>query len=53
MFLTFDKDKCPLCGTFGEESEIEDVNSCPRCGTKFNEFGVILAKKNEIDLHWN
>lgn len=53
MFLKFDKEKCPLCGTTGKEGNIENISECPRCGTQFNEFGIVMAKKKEMDLHWN
>lgn len=52
MFLTFNKDKCPLCGTLGEESSIRELNHCPRCGAKFNEFGVVLTEEKSLNIYW-
>lgn len=52
MFLRFEETKCPLCGTSGVDSEIEELSDCPKCGAKFNEFGVVHVPKNEMDLQW-
>ncbi len=52
MFLRFDKTKCPLCGTVGSDTEVKKLSNCPRCGTKFNEFGIVHAPNNEMNLHW-
>lgn len=52
MFLRFDGAKCPLCGTLGEDSSVKELSDCPRCGAKFNEFGVVHAPRNEMDIYW-
>jgi len=53
MFLRFNEEKCPVCGTLGEDSKIEELNSCPNCGTKFNKFGVVASPNNKNKkLQW-
>lgn len=53
MFLTFDEEKCPVCGVSGVESQIKELNECPNCGTKFNKFGIVMAENVSLNLHWN
>ncbi|MFP4116632.1 MAG: hypothetical protein ACLFQ8_00275 [Candidatus Aenigmatarchaeota archaeon] len=52
MFLRFEETKCPLCGTSGKDSDIEELSDCPKCGAKFNEFGVVHAPQTERNIHW-
>lgn len=53
MFLTFGEEKCPVCGVSGENCKIEGLSVCPKCGTKFNKFGIILAKDKSPEIHCN
>ncbi|MFP4115864.1 MAG: hypothetical protein ACLFTQ_01495 [Candidatus Aenigmatarchaeota archaeon] len=52
MFLRFDEKKCPICGTVGKDSSIKELNQCPRCGTRFNQFGIIASYKKDRKLQW-
>ncbi|MFB6075554.1 MAG: hypothetical protein ABEK17_00265 [Candidatus Aenigmatarchaeota archaeon] len=54
MFLTLKESKCPLCGTEANENEkIPEVNDCPKCGTVFSKFGIVIAFQKELNLEWN
>lgn len=50
MFIVFDKDCCPSCGTTGKNVKKKpDMFSCPKCNTIFNEFGIISQMNIEED----
>jgi predicted RNA-binding Zn-ribbon protein involved in translation (DUF1610 family) len=44
MFIHFDEDKCPSCGTYGRKVHEEPAAFlCPSCTTSFGKFGIIFA----------
>lgn len=48
-FMHFGKDKCPHCGTIGNEIKGGEITffECPLCSTKFTN--EIVLHKGEID----
>lgn len=50
VYMRFEGEKCPKCGTFGEEEE--DHLKCPACGTEFNKY-VVLKDGEKIKMDNN
>lgn len=46
-YLRFEGEKCPKCGTFGEEKK--DHFECPACSTEFNKF-IILREGKDVSF---
>jgi hypothetical protein len=50
LFVTFGKNRCPLCGVDGKK--LLKIMECPSCGTVFNSFGVIRIGEELGDPLW-
>ena len=40
MMMSMEKDRCPLCGSFGTNTRQKNIFICPKCTVPFNEFGI-------------
>jgi ribosomal protein L37AE/L43A len=55
MWITVEKNRCPLCGFFGNKTEEANIFICPKCMVPFNEFGlpsdIQMKPFEENDFH--
>lgn len=52
MMMKMEKDRCPICWSFGTSTRHKNIFICHSCEMPFNEFGVSPIISAEIDFHY-
>lgn len=54
MLIVIEKNRCPLCGFFGEKTREKNIFICPKCEMPFSEFGLspgMEIENREYEIH--